>query len=232
MNGVELDLGSLLASDLNPVTVEETKEDIEKRATTAIEYLIHGLFTLPTMQSEGKNSSRQLPEPKSVVPRAKPIPKEKPLTRWEQFAKGKGVSSYHGYRSINDERDQWVMEHDPSLEPGVSPFDVIREGKRRRVAQNEKNRERNRRKAPMPSKDTHKSRVQSPALSDKYKKSLNVAAVSTSSLGKREDNAATRKGKKAARAQSSTTKKKLLSNKVEHEKTSQVLSDVLKQISS
>jgi len=32
-----------------------------------------------------------LPEPKIVVPRAKPAPKEKPKTKWEKFREEKGL---------------------------------------------------------------------------------------------------------------------------------------------
>lgn len=32
-----------------------------------------------------------LPEPKIVVPREKPIPKEKPLTKWEKFRLERGM---------------------------------------------------------------------------------------------------------------------------------------------
>lgn len=32
-----------------------------------------------------------LPEPKIILPREKPIPKEKPLTKWEKFRKERGL---------------------------------------------------------------------------------------------------------------------------------------------
>jgi len=34
-----------------------------------------------------------LPKPKIVTPREKPIPKEKPLTKWEAFRKERGMSA-------------------------------------------------------------------------------------------------------------------------------------------
>jgi regulator of ribosome biosynthesis len=45
----------------------------------------------------------ELPEPTTQLPRAKPIPKEKPMTRWEKFAKSKGIQKKKQDRYEYDE---------------------------------------------------------------------------------------------------------------------------------
>ncbi|KAK4528037.1 hypothetical protein GAYE_SCF48G5971 [Galdieria yellowstonensis] len=241
MDGVEVDLGSLSCADVRPVLQEETEEDLNERIRRAVEFLVHGLFTLPEQNSERK-SLRELPTATTVVPRAKPIPKEKPLTKWQKFAKSRGIKKrkrdkftwdeargefrpIHGYRSINDERDQAVMPHDPSLAPGESPFDRLKEGKRKRIENNRKNQERNKRTlskgqiSALPLKNEARSKYL-----DKYAK---VAAISTSSLGKHGE-------KNEVKSKNSSVKgirkKKIIPVGAERERTFRAVNDVLKNI--
>lgn len=44
-----------------------------------------------------------LPEPETRLPRAKPVPKAKPLTRWQQFALAKGITKKKKDRMVWDE---------------------------------------------------------------------------------------------------------------------------------
>lgn len=241
MDGVELDLGSLSCADVRPILQDEKNSDLEQRSRCAVEFLVHGLFSLPELDS-GQKNIRELPEPFAVVPRAKPIPKEKPLTKWEKFAKVRGIRKrkrdkfawdetrgefrpIHGYRSINDERDKVIMPHDPSLKPGESPFDRIKEGKRNRIAKNLKNQERNRRYL---SKDEVSMY---PKKEDKKTKDLEkfakVAAVSTSSLGKRGDRNKTSKGKQKLSSVKVPKKKNIIPRGSEREETVHAVNHVL-----
>ena len=68
------------------------------------------------------------PLPKSLLPRQRPVPKPKPETRWERFAKEKGIEKKKrgrmvwdeahkdwrprwGYGRANDETKDWIIEH-------------------------------------------------------------------------------------------------------------------------
>lgn len=84
-----------------------------------------------------------LPKPTIVLPREKPIPKEKPLTKWEKFRIEKGLATRekrsrmvydpitndfvprYGMGSIKKIEDKynWVMEEKPKhAEAGMDPF--------------------------------------------------------------------------------------------------------------
>jgi regulator of ribosome biosynthesis len=69
----------------------------------------------------------ELPKCKYLLPRSKPIPKPKPPTKWELYAKEKGIQKRkkeklvwdetskewkprYGYRSINRNEDKWLIE--------------------------------------------------------------------------------------------------------------------------
>ena len=70
--------------------------------------LIASLFSLPTTSSDD-GPLAQLPPPVTQLPRAKPLPKPKPPTKWEQFAKAKGIQKKRKDKKIWDEEKQdWV----------------------------------------------------------------------------------------------------------------------------
>lgn len=52
--------------------------------------LINKLWELPT-ETVDDVTVAVLPKPKYILPRAQPVPKPKPPTKWEQFAKEKGI---------------------------------------------------------------------------------------------------------------------------------------------
>jgi hypothetical protein len=47
--------------------------------------LVGQLFSLPSEAVQGGRLA-QLPQPSTLLPREKPIPKPKPLTKWQKFA--------------------------------------------------------------------------------------------------------------------------------------------------
>lgn len=55
-----------------------------------VQLLINAVWSLPTERVE-ETIVAQLPKPQYVVPRTRSIPKPKPLTKWQQFAKEKGI---------------------------------------------------------------------------------------------------------------------------------------------
>jgi regulator of ribosome biosynthesis len=54
--------------------------------------LFNAIWELPTERVE-EAVVAVLPPPSFVLPREKPAPKPKPLTKWEQYAKEKGETS-------------------------------------------------------------------------------------------------------------------------------------------
>ena len=54
-------------------------------------------------------SQAELPPPSTVLPREKPIPKAAPPTRWELFAKEKGIKKRKRERMVfDDEKKEWA----------------------------------------------------------------------------------------------------------------------------
>jgi regulator of ribosome biosynthesis len=61
-----------------------------EKATNSVQFLVARFFALPSEPVEGGRLVH-LPPAVTALPREKPIPKPKPLTRWEKFAKEKGI---------------------------------------------------------------------------------------------------------------------------------------------
>lgn len=53
--------------------------------------LFNKIWELPTEQVDGVIVAK-LPESTYILPREKPIPKPKPLTKWQKFAQEKGIT--------------------------------------------------------------------------------------------------------------------------------------------
>lgn len=63
------------------------------------------------------------------LPRSKPVPKAKPMTRWEKFAKTKGITKKKKERLVYDEtNDAWVPKHGYGR-IGTNSREAKREGK-------------------------------------------------------------------------------------------------------
>ena len=65
----------------------------KRPATRAVQSLVQQLFSQDVRRDKEVGPLVSLPEPKTVLPREKPLPTEKPLTRWQQFAQTKGIHS-------------------------------------------------------------------------------------------------------------------------------------------
>lgn len=67
------------------------------------------MFALPVQKDAEHGPIAQLPEPVFQLPREKPLPKPKPLTKWERFANAKGISHVKKDRKVwDEERQDWV----------------------------------------------------------------------------------------------------------------------------
>ncbi|XP_041924429.1 ribosome biogenesis regulatory protein homolog [Alosa alosa] len=202
---LEFDLGNLLASDKNRVDEREfkttNKEDfLRSLARDNTQLIINEIWKHPTERVEDVIVVK-LPEPTTALPREKPPPKPKPPTKWEQFAKLKGIQKKKktnlvwdeehkewrrrwGYKRAKDDTKEWVIEVPENADPNEDQFAKRNKAKTERVAKNEFNRLKNiarAQKLPTPGGGLVPTAQQSKA---ELSQALNVAKVSTASVGK------------------------------------------------
>jgi len=84
---LELDVGNLLVFDRQEQPKNASPKD---QAQRCLQELFEQVFNLPASQSEA-GPVASLHSPSTAIPREKPPPKEKPPTRWEKYAKDKGI---------------------------------------------------------------------------------------------------------------------------------------------
>ncbi|EDO40046.1 predicted protein, partial [Nematostella vectensis] len=136
------------------------KEDFLKNlARENTQLLFNEIWKLPTERFEGVILA-QLPAPTTVIPREKPVPKPKPLTRWEEYAKLKGIKKKkrerkvwdeekqkwlprYGYERGNDNTKDWLAVVPDNADPFEDQFEKRLEKKKERIAKNEYQRLRN-----------------------------------------------------------------------------------------
>lgn len=87
---------------------ENLEEHLQNLARDGAQALIGALFALPTVRSD-YGPLAQLPPRVYQLPRAKPLPKPKPQTKWEKFAAAKGISHRKkDKRMWDEEKQEWV----------------------------------------------------------------------------------------------------------------------------
>ncbi|KAJ3290467.1 Rhodanese- sulfurtransferase [Borealophlyctis nickersoniae] len=161
---LDFDLGNLVAFDLNAVDESQLrtnpKDCLQNLARDGTQLLLNQIFNLPTTTTlEGVFA--QLPEAVTVLPRAKPLPKPKPMTRWEKFAKTKGIQQTKksrmafdeatgeyrprwGYKGTNnDSLEDWIKEVPADGDAMEDQYEKERAEKKERVAKNNKQQRRN-----------------------------------------------------------------------------------------
>lgn len=122
-------------------------------ATFGVQGIVNRLFELPYEQSN-TGPVVTLPGATTYLPRAKPLPEARQATRWEKFAKEKGITKKKRSRTVWDEdaqewRPRWgykrakngvedaaIVEVKPGEDPNVDPWTQAQEAKSARVAKN------------------------------------------------------------------------------------------------
>uniref|UniRef100_A0A671YLJ6 Ribosome biogenesis regulatory protein n=1 Tax=Sparus aurata TaxID=8175 RepID=A0A671YLJ6_SPAAU len=104
---LEFDIGNLLACDKNRIDLrefrEQKKEDfLRSLARDNTQLLINEIWKQPTERVQ-EAIVVKLPDPATPLPREKPPPKAKPPTKWEQFAKLKGIQKKKKTNLVWDE---------------------------------------------------------------------------------------------------------------------------------
>ncbi|XP_011862248.1 PREDICTED: ribosome biogenesis regulatory protein homolog [Vollenhovia emeryi] len=205
---LDIDLGTLLASDYNTLDAKtlKSKPDSYLRDLTRdnVQLLINKVWELPVERVD-EAIVATLPKPEYILPRSRVIPKPKPLTKWQQFAKEKGIQSKkkgksklkwdeelkkwiptYGYkRAKAEEQKEWLVEAKDNADPTDSPFAKAKAAKQERQSKNELQRLRNIAK----SKNIKLPKVGLPTRehfqsSQQLSEALTVARASTASVGK------------------------------------------------
>ncbi|XP_061661875.1 ribosome biogenesis regulatory protein homolog [Syngnathoides biaculeatus] len=202
---LDFDLGNLLACDKNRVdrrdlSAENKADFLISLARDNTQLLINELWKLPTEKLQ-EAVVVKLPAPTTPLPREKPPPKPRPPTKWEQFAKMKGIQKKKktnlawdetakewrrrwGYKRAKDDTKEWLIEVPETADPGEDQFAKRVAAKKERVAKNELNRLRNIARA-------QKIKVPGVGLTpvakqskDELGRAVSVARTSTASVGK------------------------------------------------
>ncbi|KAL4934043.1 ribosome biogenesis protein RRS1 [Aspergillus undulatus] len=136
------DLGHLLANDPNPLELPRDtplNTSLKTTARDGVQSLLNQLLTTCPITSTPQGVLLSLPSPSTTLPRHKPLPTPKPPTKWELFARKKGIGKYSnkpgaaladkerrkklvydeesgewvprwGYKGKNKDDDQWLVE--------------------------------------------------------------------------------------------------------------------------
>ncbi|GFX36397.1 ribosome biogenesis regulatory protein homolog [Trichonephila clavipes] len=197
---VELDVGNLCVTNISLLKSSNERyidEDILKHvATLGARKLIGEVFKLPSEYVEHLPVAT-LPRPKIAIPREKPLPKPKSLTKWQKFAQTKGISRKdndrkvwdpisedwkpsYGYGSIKNQED-WIKEIPNNADPNIDHFEKDKEEKKERIAKNEYKRLQN-----IAASKVKVTNMESIDKADKHQlaRSLKAAKTSTASLGR------------------------------------------------
>lgn len=166
---VEIDEGMLLISDYKPLSLKINKNlepTLQNLTTNNTQLLINKIWTHPT-KCEEEVIVVELPKPKYVLPRSRKLPKPKTLTKWQQFAKEKGIHSKkkgrsklkwddllqkwtpaYGFKKAQaDKQKEWLVECKADGKPVEDPIAALKTSKSEKKAKNELQRLRNLAKA-------------------------------------------------------------------------------------
>ncbi|XP_042418249.1 ribosome biogenesis regulatory protein homolog [Zingiber officinale] len=157
----QIDLGNLMGFDAThhfdsiPSSREELAKLCLEKGTELVQAIANALFALPATEDRD-GPIVHLPQPTTKLPREKHFPKPKPPTKWELFAKMKGITKRkkgkrafdeqtgtwkrtHGYDRINDDKDIPIIEAKLSDEPGEDPLGKRKDEKKKRIEKQKKN---------------------------------------------------------------------------------------------
>lgn len=205
---LKFDIGNLLACDTNRIELRDFKAQkkddfLRSLARDNTQLLINEIWKQPSERVQ-EAIVVQLPDPATPLPREKPPPKPRPPTKWEEFAKLKGIQKKKktnlvwdetakewrrrwGYKRANDNTKDWLIEVPEAADPNEDQFAKRVKAKKERVAKNEFNRLKNIARA---------QKVKLPGIGvtptiqhsrGELAKAETVAKISTASMGRFQD---------------------------------------------
>ena len=138
------------------------EKSLHRAASAAMEKMVGVLWRLPIERtSQGPVATLPPQRGTGILPREKVIPEPKAETRWEKFAREKGIDNKQkrgkmvwddveqkwaprfGYKRAYDDGEHPIMEVKAGDDPFEDPWQKKKQEKKERVAKNEKQRERN-----------------------------------------------------------------------------------------
>lgn len=236
---VTIDEGNLLAFDSRPVESRKiNSEHLRDLTRDNAQLLFNAIWQLPTKKDDD-GVYAMLPAPTTRIPREKPIPKEKPKTRWEKFAEVKGIAKRKkermvydeeakeyrpvwGYKKARDDRDVPIIELSEQADPYEDQFEKRRKEKKERVAKNEEQRLRNVAAARL----SHSGvKVNREVIRKELRKSMVVGRKATASAGVFDESL---KGEPKVRVGASKAKRTSVAGDYEKEKSKSL--EVLRKV--
>ncbi|KAL1924681.1 uncharacterized protein VTP21DRAFT_4335 [Calcarisporiella thermophila] len=197
---LEFDLALLAAYDLNSLDEDrlrnQTEAYLKEYTRDGTQLLVNKIFSQPIISNDD-GVLAQLPERTTVLPREKPLPQAKPLTRWEKFAKSKGIQKKKkermvfdeatgewkpqwGYGRANDDTKDWLIEVPGNADPMEDQYEKRKEAKKERIDKNKKRQRRNEEEAAAINKGLNPREERKKQL----QASIAVSKLSTASMGK------------------------------------------------
>lgn len=164
-DNLSYDLGNLTAYDHStqqlPSAAATQRSQFEQALLDVsrdnVQLLMNQIFALPSAPMPGDvGRLAALPLPTTALPREKPLPSAKQLTKWEAFAKTKGIvnrkrsrmvfdeerqeyAPRHGYKRVGSAADeQTIIEHREGDDPSVDPWTKAKQDRKARSDKNAK----------------------------------------------------------------------------------------------
>ncbi|CAF1178903.1 unnamed protein product [Rotaria sordida] len=200
---VDIDLGNLLVWDSNIIDQQAYKanrdEYIKNTMRDNMQLFVNALWQVP-IERHDNTIVAKLPESKTIVPREKPVPKPKPLTKWQKFAQSKGIVKQKkskfvwdetkkewgrrfGYKKANDDSKPWLIEVPTNADPNEDQFAKRLSAKKERVAKNEFQRLKNIAHANKVNVRNDGALINKKSSANDMKKALATAKYSDASMG-------------------------------------------------
>jgi len=252
-DNLRYDLAYLAAFDPSPIDFKVFKENpteyLAKNGRDSAQLLFNQIFNLPAVPTPPGITGVlvELPKPQTPLPREKPLPQARALTKWQEFAKSKGITKKKkermvysregelkprwGYKRTNDELDDWVIEAKPSDGLGEDPFSARETAKKERTLKQATREKRNRvQNEKVLGKRLPSTIVLSSAEKGTLKKhksldsALHIAQKSTISVGKFDKSLPNEKRKKERKQKVDATK---MHGEIEKNKNLKVLTKIL-----
>ena len=130
------DLGYLTSIDMNGI---DPKRHMDEEYLMAVarddtQLLMNEILGLPRRKgTDGSGIIIQLPPPSTLLPREKPLPKPRGMTKWQEFAEKKGISTKRktGQLVWDEETKDWVPRWGPRSKNNREPWvmEVAADGK-------------------------------------------------------------------------------------------------------
>lgn len=156
---ITFDIRNLVAFNPHAISLEggggeALEARLKERATAGVQLLIEQLFALPR-ESTTAGPVATLPGVETtIIPREKPLPTPRAETKWEKFAKEKGITKKSTSRKVwDDDQKEWkpnwgykranngvldlpIVEVRGATDPMADPWTVARAAKKARVQKN------------------------------------------------------------------------------------------------